>query len=379
MCCETKMATSEQVKEIAQAAIDSINQLSSLIAHGPSTTRIPSNERQPTTSETTFVRQTQPANSALTELQRRFPTVSRGRYRRPSNSSSRPYPVVQNVRRPAGRPLASEIVSKDVMILEMGREKIPTKAEKLDLERSGRIISGVDIDRKWDAKKLQQELAKLLTGEMEGLYFEIVKNSGGTLLRPNIQAGKEIDSKLLLKSIAPSGWIYLRLLEELPYMIDPTDKQLEVPVFEVPESDMLSSDASGRDDLFCNIMDLTKDSDASVQLSRHMSDTNADASNTNAGSVFSTSKSQPPSSSFDIQSVIKSAKDHGLTDPVEVLKFLQKEIVTGRALEVTSCEETIEGETNYITVDRANILETTISELEYITNYFWFSVTQVTK
>lgn len=67
--------------------------------------------------------------------------------------------------------------------------------------------------------------------------------------------------------------------------------------------------------------------------------------NTNAGSVFSTSKSQPPSSSFDIQSVIKGAKDQGLTDPVEVPKFLQKEIVTGRALEVTSCEETIEGET----------------------------------
>ena len=135
-------------------------------------------------------------------------------------------------------------------------------------------------------------------------------------------------------------------------MIDPSDKQLEVPVFEFPESDMLSSDASGRDD-----------------FSRHMSDTIADNSNTNVGSVFSTSKSQPPSSSFDIQSVIKGAKDQGLTDPVEVLKFLQKQIVTGRALEITSCEETIEGETNYITVDRESILETTISELEYITNY----------
>jgi len=96
------------------------------------------------------------------------------------------------------------------MILEMGRAKIPTKAEEPDLERSGRIISGVDIDRKWDTKKLHHELAKLLTGEMEGFYFEIVKNSGGTLLRPNIQAGKEIDSKLLLKSMAPSGWIHLR-------------------------------------------------------------------------------------------------------------------------------------------------------------------------
>ena len=73
--------------------------------------------------------------------------------------------------------------------------------------------------------------------------------------------------------------------------------------------------------------------------------------------------------SFDIQSVVKGAKDQGLIDPVEVLKFLQKQIVTGRALQVTSCEETIKGETNYITVDRANILETTINELEYITNY----------
>lgn len=296
-------------------------------------------ERQLTASGTTFVCHTQPANSALAELQRRFLTVSRGRatanrdpvsgrHRRPSNSTSRPYPTVQNVRRSAGQPLASEIVSKDVMILEMGREKIPTKAENSDLERSGRIISGIDIDRNWNAKKLHQELAKLLTGEMEGWYFKIVKNSGGTLLRPNIQAGKEIDSKLLLKSIAPSGWIYLRLLEELPSMIN-SDKQLEVPVFEVPESDKLLSDASGRDNLFCNIVDSTKDSDVSVQFSRHMSDTNADASNTNAESVFSTSKIQPPLSSFDIQSVIKGAKVQGLIDPVEVLKFLQKEIVTG--------------------------------------------------
>jgi len=64
---------------------------------------------------------------------------------------------------------------------------------------------------------------------MEGLYFKIAKNSGGTLIRPNIQAGKEIDSKLLLKSIAPSrisGWIYLRLLEELPSMIDPSERHI---------------------------------------------------------------------------------------------------------------------------------------------------------
>lgn len=74
-------------------------------------------------------------------------------------------------------------------------------------------------------------------------------------------------------------------------MIDPSDRQLEVPVFEVPESDMSSSDFSGRDNLFCNIIDSTKDSDASVQLSGHLSDTNVDASNTNTEAVCSTSKS----------------------------------------------------------------------------------------
>ena len=44
-----------------------------------------------------------------------------------------------------------------------------------------------------------------MTGEMESMCFEMVKNTGGILFRPTIQAGKEIDSKLLLQSIAPSG------------------------------------------------------------------------------------------------------------------------------------------------------------------------------
>ena len=45
-------------------------------------------------------------------------------------------------------------------------------------------------------------------------------------------------------------------------------------------------------------------------------------------------------------------------------------ILTGRALEVASSDKTIDGETNnYITVDRERILETTFSELQYITNY----------
>ena len=44
-------------------------------------------------------------------------------------------------------------------------------------------------------------------------------------------------------------------------------------------------------------------------------------------------------------------------------------MLTGRALELTTSEETIEGPTKYISVDRENILNTTFGELEYITDY----------
>ena len=61
-----------------------------------------------------------------------------------------------------GRPLSSEVVSKDVIIVELGIEKIPTKCEKPELERSGRVIPGFDINRKWDVKQLHRELSTLL-------------------------------------------------------------------------------------------------------------------------------------------------------------------------------------------------------------------------
>ena len=46
----------------------------------------------------------------------------------------------------------------------------------------------------------------LLKGtEMEGFCFEIVKNCSGALVSTNIPSGHRIDSKLLPKSIAPTG------------------------------------------------------------------------------------------------------------------------------------------------------------------------------
>ena len=62
---------------------------------------------------------------------------------------------------------------------------------------------------------MEKELATLLCGSLEGVGFEIMKNSCGTLLRTNIPTGKKIDAKRLLKLISPSGCIYLRPLFEI--------------------------------------------------------------------------------------------------------------------------------------------------------------------
>ncbi|KAL9960243.1 hypothetical protein ACROYT_G033677 [Oculina patagonica] len=57
-----------------------------------------------------------------------------------------------------------------------------------------------------------------------------------------------------------------------------------------------------------------------------------------------------------------------ITEPTEMLRYLQKKIVTGRPLDVTESSEILEGETNYITVDRQNILKTTFEELKHVTD-----------
>ena len=45
-----------------------------------------------------------------------------------------------------------------------------------------------------------------------------------------------------------------------------------------------------------------------------------------------------------------------IMEPTEMLRYLQKKIISGRPLEVSNSSQVLEGETNFITVDRHNIL-----------------------
>ena len=101
--------------------------------------------------------------------------------------------------------------------MDFDSEKVPSRSEKPKMEQERRIISGFDIDRRWNAKRLHEELETLLPEPwMITVGFEVVKNSSGRLVKPNITRNKAIDSQLLFRSIAPSGGVYVRLLAGKP-------------------------------------------------------------------------------------------------------------------------------------------------------------------
>ena len=69
--------------------------------------------------------------------------------------------------------------------------------------------------------------------------------------------------------------------------------------------------------------------------------------------------------------VIEKIKQQKLDqNPVEMLKCLQTELITGRKLEITDIAAENDGATNFILVDRTNILETGFDELEEVDDYF---------
>lgn len=76
-----------------------------------------------------------------------------------------------------------------------------------------------------------------------------------------------------------------------------------------------------------------------------------------------------PTSSDPTDCLISSIREKGLNDPVEILRFLQKEMVKGRVLESVSETEEVEGDTNNICVDRNQIMHTTFAEFEAIKDF----------
>ena len=54
---------------------------------------------------------------------------------------------------------------------------------------------------------------------------------------------------------------------------------------------------------------------------------------------------------------------------VEILRCFQQKVIVGRSLEVENVAQAVEGETNYINVDRNNLIETAFEEVKFLNEY----------
>ncbi len=216
----------DEITRIAEGALRKIRQLTQLVcSDSNSTVQLPpetpagsyhensSGPARPNNSPS----QSDPARprllNAVTELRRRFPTtaVSRGARLTPSSASS----ATRQRARSAGRPHASGHATKDIIVLRASEDRVPAKSEKAQLEREGKIITGLHIERSWTHEKLMSVLSALLPQEYQGIGFQIMKNCNGTLVLPNIPPGRKVDANLLFKSIAPASCVYIQLLDDL--------------------------------------------------------------------------------------------------------------------------------------------------------------------
>ncbi|XP_046862751.1 uncharacterized protein LOC124456317 isoform X2 [Xenia sp. Carnegie-2017] len=70
-----------------------------------------------------------------------------------------------------------------------------------------------------------------------------------------------------------------------------------------------------------------------------------------------------------VNDTVAYCEQYNVLSAVEILRCFQKKMVTGRDLEVQALDEVNEGDTNFIMIDRGNVLKTALDEILCLTDY----------
>ena len=160
----------------------------------------------------------------------------------------------------------------------------------------------------------------------------------------------------VVKKLVGQGLLYIRIKRGYGFVIGHTsDSDSDIPV-------VLSTarhDAEPKTQSEYQNLDQSAPSDpAPVQQPSNNTTTDVTSPPLQPGSK---QKEENPLDFFD---TVVNEFPSTITEPTEMLRYLQKKIVRGRPLEVTNHSVELEGGTNFITVDRENILQTTFEELK---------------
>ena len=183
---------------------------------------------------------------------------------------------------------------------------------------------------------------------------------------PNLPPGKQIDSKLLLKSVCPSGCLFIRLLEEVPSSSS-NDEFLYASPFNEDATPSLHPALESK-----NTDAPMERQSADTPTERQSAD---DPAQSPALDVPPTTPEQKLPLTVDLEEVIPQIISYCKTsdackNPVEILRCMQNKLVRGRTLDVRNVSEVEEGETSLIMIDREQLFITAFDEVSSIPNKF---------
>ena len=136
------------------------------------------------------------------------------------------------------------------------------------------------------------------------------------------------------------------------------------------EEDSAPSDAEPSND---NI----SESNRSLEVSNNISDSEViditDTLETNMSTdtiLNSENKIKDITIGREIVDIIEHCQTKDLNNPVEILKYMQTRLVQGRPLEIEDVTQCISRATNFIMVDRSDLINTGLEEIQHISNKF---------
>ena len=198
----------------------------------------------------------------------------------------------------------------------------------------------------------EQAIRGKLRSALKGKYshigtddFDFIKVSQKKISPIHLGTGTEYNYHVV-KKIAGQGQLYIQVKETAQFVCDG-----------FPQSD--SDDDLLNSNPFLFKKEEQKTTPEKVDLSKP---------NENCSKVLDVESKKTKIDDVNTAKFIKIAEDmpEAISDPTEILRYLQKKVVTGRELEVTNSGIELIGDTNYIIVDRQNILSTTMEELRSV-------------
>ena len=202
-----------------------------------------------------------------------------------------------------------------------------------------------------DDKAIRYSLKESLAAKMPSLGdndFDFVKVRHKTITMLGLGPGTEFNYAVV-KKMAGQGLLYVKVKQGYEFLYDPDNDSDAILLKSYMEPEIqIVSETKAADTRLAVVPPVT---------TALLAETKDELNNHDESSVDAA------------DALLNEISTQGLSDPVEILRFLQKNIVEGRELDVGDTSDTPEGETNYICVNRHDILTSTFSELEAIQNF----------